>query len=84
VTPLLRKRHAGSVSAESPAQPSGFARRGFLPSDADYFDVTMMTFPGGMERTEPEFRSLFKQSGFELTRVVPTTSMANVVEGRPA
>lgn len=45
--------------------------------------MTMMTFPGGAERTESEFRSLFKQAGFELTSVTPTTSMVSVVEGKP-
>jgi hypothetical protein len=35
------------------------------------FDMTMMTFPGGLERTEPEFRSLLKQAGFELTSLTP-------------
>lgn len=47
------------------------------------FDMTMMTFLGGVERTESEFRSLFGQAGFELTRVTPTASMISVVEGRP-
>jgi hypothetical protein len=47
------------------------------------FDMTMMTFPGGVERTESEFRSLFKQAGFELTSVTPTTTMVSVVEGKP-
>jgi hypothetical protein len=43
----------------------------------------MMTFPGGVERTESEFRSLFKQAGFELTSVTSTTTMVGVVEGKP-
>ena len=47
------------------------------------FDMTMMTFPGGLERTEPEFRSLFKAAGFELTSVTPTSTMVSVVEGKP-
>jgi hypothetical protein len=47
------------------------------------FDVTMMTFPGGMERTEAEFRALFEKAGFQLTSVTPTSSMVSVVEGRP-
>ena len=53
------------------------------PSLSKDFDMTMMTFPGGVERTESEFRSLFKQAGFELTSVTPTTTMVSVVEGRP-
>jgi precorrin-6B methylase 2 len=47
------------------------------------FDMTMMTFPGGVERTEPEFRSLFERAGFALTSVTPTTTMVSVIEGKP-
>ena len=47
------------------------------------FDITMMTFPGGLERTEPEFRALFERAGFTLTSVTPTASMVSVIEGRP-
>ncbi|HEV3481803.1 MAG TPA: methyltransferase [Candidatus Acidoferrales bacterium] len=54
------------------------------PSLSKEFDMTMMTFPGGVERTESEFRSLFKHAGFELMSVTPTTTMVSVVEGRPA
>jgi hypothetical protein len=52
-------------------------------SVAKEMDITMVLYPGGQERTEQEYRSLFSQSGFELTRVVPTKSMVSVVEGRP-
>jgi hypothetical protein len=54
------------------------------PSISKDFDMTMMTMPGGLERTEAEFRSLFKHSGFELTSVTPTSSMVSVIEGKPA
>jgi hypothetical protein len=47
------------------------------------FDMVMMTFPGGAERSESEFRVLFKQAGFDLTSVTPTASPVSVVEGRP-
>jgi hypothetical protein len=47
------------------------------------FDVTMMTLPGGVERTEAEFRSLFQRAGFELTSVTPTTTMVSVAQGKP-
>lgn len=53
-------------------------------SIAKDFDMTMMTFPGGMERTEAEFRALLKQAGFALSSVTPTSSMVSVVEGKPA
>ena len=54
------------------------------PSASKDFDITMMTFPGGMERTEPEFRDLLGRAGFALTSVTPTTTMVSVVEARPA
>jgi len=47
------------------------------------FDMVMMIVPGGIERTEQEYRDLFRQSGFELTTVTPTNSMVSVIEGRP-
>jgi hypothetical protein len=46
-------------------------------------DMTMLAFPGGQERTEAQFRSLLKASGFELKSITPTTTMINVVEGKP-
>ena len=39
--------------------------------------------PGGRERTEEEFCSLFAAAGFELQRVVSTASPLSIVEGRP-
>jgi hypothetical protein len=48
------------------------------------FDMAMMTLPGGVERTEAEFRSLLEQAGFKVTSVTPTSTMVSVVEGKPA
>lgn len=42
----------------------------------------MLTLPGGKERTEAEYRDLFKQGGFELTQIVPTAAEVSVIEGR--
>jgi hypothetical protein len=53
------------------------------PSSSKDFDMTMLVFPGGLERTEREFRTLFKQAGFELTSVSPTSTMVSVIEGKP-
>ena len=47
-------------------------------------DVVMLAVTGGRERTAEEYRELYAQAGFELTRVVPTASAASIVEGRPA
>lgn len=53
------------------------------PSPAKDFDMTMMVIPGGIERTEDEYKALFDQAGFQLTSVTPTASMVSVIEGRP-
>jgi hypothetical protein len=55
---------------------------GDAPDLGKLIDLEMMMMPGGKERTADEFAALFKRSGFELTRVVPTESMLSVVEGR--
>ena len=56
---------------------------GNAPSLSKDMDITMLTFPGGQERTEAQFRSLLKASGFELKSITPTTTTINVVEGKP-
>jgi len=56
---------------------------GNAPSPAKDMDMVMLTFPGGQERTEAQFRSLLKASGFELKSITPTTTMISVVEGKP-
>jgi hypothetical protein len=52
-------------------------------SPAKEMDITMLLYPGGMERSEDEYRQLFDASGFVLAGVTPTTSMVSVIEGRP-
>jgi hypothetical protein len=62
----------------------GVVPAGNAPSPTKDLDMTMLTFPGGKERTEAEFRSLLEASGFTLKSITPTASMINVVEGKPA
>ena len=57
--------------------------RGNERSLAKAADMIMMVFPGGLERTEEEYSSLFQQAGFRLSKVTPTASTVSVVEGRP-
>jgi O-methyltransferase domain/Dimerisation domain len=54
-----------------------------VPSEAKLFDINMLVTVGGLERTEDEHRKLLEQSGFELTRFVPTTSPLSLIEGVP-
>lgn len=46
-----------------------------------FLDLTMMLIPGGRERTAEEYRQLYDQAGFELRRIVPTTTEISVIEG---
>lgn len=47
-------------------------------------DIEMMTFVGGKERTESEFRALLAEAGFHLRRVVPTKTPLSLIEAVPA
>jgi hypothetical protein len=38
--------------------------------------------PGGVERTEDEFRRLYEGAGFRLTRIVPAQGDLSVIEGK--
>ncbi|HEY7327196.1 MAG TPA: methyltransferase [Gemmataceae bacterium] len=54
------------------------------PCFAKLLDLTMLVIPGGMERTEKEYRELLASAGFRLARVVPTTANVDVIECLPA
>jgi 2-polyprenyl-3-methyl-5-hydroxy-6-metoxy-1,4-benzoquinol methylase len=47
---------------------------------AAYSDLNMLVGPGGRERTEAEYASLFAQSGLRLTRVLDTGTPHAIVE----
>ena len=51
---------------------------------AKWLVLHMMVAADGRERTEAEYRRLFANHGFRLTRVVPTATDISVVEGVPA
>ncbi len=53
------------------------------PFPPKFLDLTMLVIPGGKERTREEYEALFAQSGFELTRVVPSKSDISVIEAAP-
>lgn len=47
-----------------------------------FVDLEMLVLnAGGRERTEPEFRDLLANGGFELTRIVSTATPKSVIEG---
>ena len=52
------------------------------PFHGKFLDLHMLLIPGGKERTENEYRTLFERAGFELTRIVPTGAEVSIVEGK--
>ncbi len=56
---------------------------GDTPHPGKMLDMVMLNVPGGEERTEAEYRALLDKAGFRLTRVVPTASLASIVEAAP-
>jgi hypothetical protein len=47
------------------------------------FDLEMLLgTENGKERTEEEYRKLFEQAGFHMTRIVKTVSPFSVIEGQ--
>lgn len=50
------------------------------PHFAHHLDIAMMVMTGGRERTPDEFAHLLGESGFRLSRVIPTRSAYSIVE----
>jgi len=46
----------------------------------NHLDINMLVLTGGRERTPDEFAHLFADSGWQLTRVIPTSSPYSIVE----
>ena len=55
-----------------------------VPHVAKFLDLEMLVVTTGKERTTTGFRELLAKAGFKLDRVVPTISMANVIEASPS
>jgi hypothetical protein len=53
-------------------------------SSAKFLDLQMLIFPGGLERTDTQFRELLAASGWKLNRIIPTAATESIVEGVPA
>jgi len=54
--------------------------KGNDPHLSKLMDLEMLVSPGGVERTENEYAKLFEQSGFRLTRVIPTKPAYSIIE----
>ncbi len=51
------------------------------PCPAKLADIEMLVIPGGIERTEAEFQTLFSKAGLELKRIIPTGADISIIEG---
>jgi O-methyltransferase domain/Dimerisation domain len=56
---------------------------GNTPHPGKMLDMIMLTFAGGQERTEPEYRQLLEKARFRLAQVVPTESAVSIIEALP-
>lgn len=59
----------------------GVVPPGNEPSVSKFFDLAMLVLPGGMERTEEEYRQLFQAASFRMLRIVPTRTWVSIIEG---
>lgn len=50
------------------------------PDPSKFSDLNMLVMLGGRERTADHFKTILAESGFTLTRIIPTESRAYVVE----
>jgi len=53
------------------------------PSWHKLMDLNMLVMTGGRERTEQEYRDMFRAAGFRLTKVIPTPTGFSWLEGVP-
>lgn len=53
---------------------------GNAPHFSKIIDLEMLVSPGGIERTPSEFAKLLADSGFKMTRIIPTQGLMGIVE----
>ena len=78
---ILRNCHRAMPSHGKVLIVETVIRPGNDPCSAKLLDLVMLLIPGGLERTEEEYRTLLDESGFELARIVPTAADVSVIEG---
>lgn len=78
---ILRNCHAAMSDDAKLLVVESVIPPGNEPFGGKFLDLVMLLIPGGKERTEEEYRVLFEQAGFELTRIVPTDGEISIVEG---
>jgi hypothetical protein len=79
---ILRNCHRAMLPASKLLVIESVIPLGNEPFLGKFLDLHMLLIPGGKERTENEYRALFKRAGFELARIVPTGTEISIVEGK--
>jgi len=79
---ILRNCHRAMLSASKLLVIESVIPPGNEPFHGKFLDLVMLLIPGGKERTEKEYRTLFERAGFELTRIVPTGTEVSIIEGK--
>jgi hypothetical protein len=79
-TTILNNIHKASPAGVRVILLESVIAPGNAPHLGKWIDLEMLLLPGGRERSEEEFRSLFAGAGFRVTRFVPTKSPMMVIE----
>jgi hypothetical protein len=78
---ILRNCHAAMPGGGKLLVVESVIPPGNEPFAGKFLDLVMLLIPGGKERTAEEYRALYEEAGFELSRIIPTNSELSVVEG---
>ena len=79
---ILKKCHQAMTENGRVLVIDAIIEPGNAPNITKLFDLHMLvTAPGGKERTEFEFRSLFKEAGFEVSKIISTPTTFFIIEG---
>ncbi|WP_339727441.1 methyltransferase [uncultured Gimesia sp.] len=77
---ILRQCHAAMPKNSKLLVVESIIPEGNEQFAGKFLDLVMLLIPGGKERTVEEYRSLFKQAGFELERIISTESELSILE----
>ncbi len=77
---ILKNIHKASPADARVILLEGVITPGNEPHFGKWLDLEMLLLPGGRERNEEQFRELFADTGFRMTRVVSTKSPICVIE----
>jgi hypothetical protein len=77
---ILRNIHKASSTGSKVLVLETLVAPGDTPQVAKWLDLEMLMFPGGLERTEDQYRALFAATGFQLQRVLSTKSPLQILE----